>query len=135
MLDPRRKAVPTVRIGDVTARTGIPQRMLRYYEEQGLVASRRAANGYREYDEDAVERAQRVRGLIQAGLSTRMVKVVLDLEADCRATQPPSCTRALAEELATELHALEDRLACLTKSRDAVALYLRRSAHADLLTT
>ena len=122
-----------MRIGEVTARTGIPQRMLRYYEEQGLLASERADNGYREYDDDAVERAQRVRGLIQAGLSTRMVKVVLDLEADCRATRPPSCTRALAEELAAELQALNDRLACLTKSRDAVALYLGRSAHADLL--
>lgn len=122
-----------MRIGEVTARTGIPQRMLRYYEEQGLLASERADNGYREYDDNAVERAQRVRGLIQAGLSTRMVKVVLDLEADCRATQPPSCTRALAEELAAELQALDDRLACLSKSRDAVALYLGRSAHADLL--
>ena len=122
-----------MRIGEVTARTGIPQRMLRYYEEQGLLASERADNGYREYDDNAVERAQRVRGLIQAGLSTRMVKVVLDLEADCRATQPPSCTRALAEELAAELQALDDRLACLTKSRDAVALYLGRSVHADLL--
>lgn len=122
-----------MRIGEVTARTGIPQRMLRYYEEQGLLAAERADNGYREYDDDAVERAQRVRGLIQAGLSTRMVKVVLDLEADCRAAQPPSCTRALAEELAAELQALDDRLACLTKSHDAVALYLGRSAHADLL--
>jgi len=122
-----------MRIGEVTARTGIPPRMLRYYEEQGLLTSERADNGYREYDDDAVERAQRVRGLIQAGLSTRMVKVVLDLEADCRAAQPPSCTRALAEELAAELQALDDRLACLTKSRDAVALYLGRSAHADLL--
>jgi DNA-binding transcriptional MerR regulator len=123
-----------MRIGEVTARTGIPQRMLRYYEEQGLLSSERADNGYREYDHDAVERAQRVRGLIQAGLSTRMVKVVLDLEADCRATQPPSCTRGLAEELAAELHALDDRLACLAKSRDAVALYLSRSPHADLLS-
>jgi DNA-binding transcriptional MerR regulator len=122
-----------MKIGEVTARTGIPQRMLRYYEEQGLLASERAGNGYREYDDDAVERAQRVRGLVQAGLSTRMVKVVLDLEADCRATQPPSCTRALAEELAAELQALDDRLACLTKSRDAVAMYLGRSPHADLL--
>ena len=43
-----------MRIGEVTARTGIPQRMLRYYEEQGLLASERADNGYREYDDDAV---------------------------------------------------------------------------------
>ncbi|MEU2204668.1 hypothetical protein AB0P19_10290 [Microbacterium oleivorans] len=79
-------------------------------------------------DEPPVEPRRQTREL-----STRMVKVVLDLEADCRAIRPPSCTRALAEELAAELQALDDRLACLTKSRDAVALYLGRSAHADLL--
>lgn len=122
-----------MRIGDVSHRTGIPARMLRYYEEQGLLSSSRADNGYREYADADVERAVRVRGLIQAGLSTRMVGVVLDLEADCRASQPPSCTRALAEELAQELAVLNDRLACLTKSRDAVAAYLGGTAHADLL--
>ncbi|MEW1835674.1 MerR family DNA-binding transcriptional regulator [Microbacterium sp. NPDC079995] len=37
-----------MKIGEVTARTGIPQRMLRYYEEQGLLTSARAGNGYRE---------------------------------------------------------------------------------------
>lgn len=122
-----------MKIGDVAERTGIPPRMLRYYEQQGLLSSTRADNGYRSYVEDDVERAARVRGLIQAGLSTRMVKIVLDLEAECRATQPPTCTRALAVELADELHALDDRLACLTKSRDAVAAYLGGTAHADLL--
>lgn len=122
-----------MKIGEVSERTGIPARMLRYYEQQGLLSSSRADNGYRSYDESDVERAARVRGLIQAGLSTRMVKVVLDLEAECRATQPPSCTRALAIELADELRALDDRLACLSKSRDAVATYLGGTVHADLL--
>lgn len=67
------------RSGSVASVDAGPQRILRYYEEQGLLASERADNGYREYDDDAVERAQRVRGLIQAGLSTRMVKVALSL--------------------------------------------------------
>lgn len=123
-----------MRIGDVSARTGIPTRMLRYYEQQGLLSSQRADNGYREYSEDDVARAAQVRGLIQAGLTTRMAKVVLDLEADCRREQPPSCTRGLAEELVDELRTLEERIACLTRSRDAVAEYLSRTAHADLLT-
>lgn len=122
-----------MKIGELSERTGIPTRMLRYYEQQGLLESERSANGYRSYAESDVEQATRVRGLIQSGLTTRMTRVVLDLERQCRLDMAPSCSRPLAEELAEELEALESRIACLEKSRDAVALYLERSQHGDLL--
>lgn len=122
-----------MKIGELSERTGVPTRMLRYYEQQGLLESERSANGYRSYDESDVERAIRVRGLIQSGLTTRMTHVVLDLERQCRLDLAPSCSRPLAEELAEELEALESRIACLEKSRDAVALYLERSQHGDLV--
>ncbi len=122
-----------MRIGELSERTGIPTRMLRYYEQQELLSSHRSANGYRAYDEADVERARRVRGLIQAGLSTRMAKVVLDIERQCELAAPPECSLALAEELASELSALEERLACLTKSRDAVARFLELTRHGDLI--
>jgi DNA-binding transcriptional MerR regulator len=115
-----------MKIGELSRRTGIPTRMLRYYEQQGLIDAPRAHNGYRDYDDAAVEHAQRVRGLVQAGLSTRMTKVVLDIEQQCVDGLPRECSRELADELATELDALDARLACLTRSRDAVAEYLRR---------
>ncbi len=122
-----------MKIGDLSERTGIPTRMLRYYEQQGLIEADRTPNGYRSYDDSDVERATRVRGLIQAGLSTRMARVVLDIERQCELATPPECTRALAEELAEELVTLEDRVACLTKSRDAVAQYLERTRNGDLI--
>lgn len=122
-----------MKIGELSERTGIPTRMLRYYEQQGLLSSDRSANGYRAYDETDVERAVRVRGLVQAGLSTRMAKVVLDIERQCELAAPPECSQPLAEELASELAVLEDRLACLTKSRDAVARYLELTRHGDLV--
>lgn len=122
-----------MKIGELSERTGIPARMLRYYEEQGLLSSERSANGYRSYDESDIERAQRVRGLVQSGLSTRMAKIVLDVERQCELGGAPECSLALAEELATELVAVEERLACLTKSRDAVARYLELTRHGDLV--
>ncbi|MGB4779744.1 MerR family transcriptional regulator [Microbacterium sp.] len=117
-----------MRIGELSTRTGIPTRMLRYYEQQGLIDAPRAGNGYRDYDDDAVERAERVRGLVQAGLSTRMTRVVLDIEQQTTEGLPRECSRELAAELATELAALEARLACLSRSRDAVAEFLRRAS-------
>ncbi|GAB2612718.1 MerR family transcriptional regulator [Pseudactinotalea suaedae] len=119
-----------MRIGDVAQRTGIPARMLRYYEQQGLLESERLPNGYRSYDESQIARAVRVRGLIQAGLSARMARLILDTEEHAGA---PECSLALAQQLREELAGIEERLSCLTKSRDAVVSYLERSQHSALL--
>jgi DNA-binding transcriptional MerR regulator len=122
-----------MKIGELSERTGIPTRMLRYYEQQGLIEADRTPNGYRSYDDAEIDRAMRVRGLIQSGLSTRMARVVLDIERQCEIASPPTCTRALAEQLADELVVLEERVACLTKSRDAVARYLELTRNGDLI--
>ena len=122
-----------MKIGELSARTGIPTRMLRYYEEQGLLASERSANGYRSYDEADVERAARARGLVQSGLTTRLAKVVLDVESACSDGTPPQCSRELAQMLAEELAALNERLACLTRSRDSVARFLALTRNDDLV--
>ncbi|KAA9156520.1 MerR family DNA-binding transcriptional regulator [Microbacterium lushaniae] len=122
-----------MRIGELSRRTGIPTRMLRYYEEQGLLTSHRTANGYRAYAETAVVEAERVRGLISAGLTTRMTRLVLDIERWEDTPAPAECTRGLAEELAGELAAIEGRISCLTRSRDALTRYLRRTRHGDLV--
>ncbi|WP_439901159.1 MerR family transcriptional regulator [Microbacterium azadirachtae] len=122
-----------MRISEAAAAIGTPARMLRYYEQQGLLRSSRAANGYRNYSDEQVEHARHVRALVEAGLSTRMIKIVLDLEGSDLAPQARSCSRALAEELARELHIVQDRIACLEKSRAAVVGYLRSTDHADLV--
>jgi DNA-binding transcriptional MerR regulator len=119
-----------MRIGDVSQRTGIPTRMLRYYEQQGLLESERLPNGYRSYDECQVARAVRVRGLIQSGLSARMTRMILDVEEQ---SAKPECSLALAQQLAEELAGIEERLSCLTKSRDAVVDYLTRTQHGSLV--
>ncbi|MGZ5116715.1 MAG: MerR family transcriptional regulator [Burkholderiales bacterium] len=50
-------------------RTGTSRRLLRYYEEQGLIISSRFPNGYRDYDEYFVDRVIQIRGLLDAGLA------------------------------------------------------------------
>lgn len=65
-----------MRISQISERTGIPARLLRYYEEQGLLAPARNASGYRDYDDRDVEVARRVRLLLDAGLSTATIRTV-----------------------------------------------------------
>ncbi|WP_344013572.1 MerR family DNA-binding transcriptional regulator [Nocardiopsis exhalans] len=43
-----------MRIGELSRRTGASVRLLRYYEEQGLIGSTRSASGQRHFTEDAV---------------------------------------------------------------------------------
>ncbi|WP_262848014.1 MerR family transcriptional regulator [Mumia quercus] len=121
-----------MRVGQLAEATGVAARMLRYYEEQGLLTSHREPNGYRTYDDAAVERVRTVRSLIASGLPTRLVRIVLDVEALADDERSPACSRAFAEMLHAERAALDDKIACLTKSRDTVTHYLERTRHGDL---
>ncbi|WP_370619933.1 MerR family transcriptional regulator [Mumia qirimensis] len=122
-----------MRVGELADRTGVAPRMLRYYEEQGLLAASRQDNGYRSYEESDVERVRTIRSLIASGLPTRLVRVVLDIEALADDQRSPSCSQTFAEMLYGELVSLDDKIACLTKSRDTVRHYLERTEHSALL--
>lgn len=122
-----------MKIGEVARRTGVAARLVRYYEEQGLLVADRAANGYRTYTDDDVERVSRVAGMVRAGIPTRLIKVLLDME-DASAAEAPTCPRTVAELLATELVGIEDKIACLSRSRDTIRDVLTRTEHAALLS-
>ena len=61
-----------MKIGELATRAGVSPRLVRYYEQQELLAPTRQSNGYRAYDEEHVARVTRIAGLVQAGLPTRM---------------------------------------------------------------
>ncbi|TDC85814.1 MerR family transcriptional regulator [Micromonospora sp. KC606] len=56
-----------MRIGELAQRTGTSTRTLRYYEEHGLIRSRRAANGYRAFDESELRVVHEIRSLLAVG--------------------------------------------------------------------
>ena len=71
-----------MRIGELAARSGVAVRMLRHYEQKGLLAPRRAANGYRDYDERDVEQAVLVSSMVRSGLPTRLIVPLLRQKCD-----------------------------------------------------
>lgn len=121
-----------MKIGEVAERTQVAPRLIRYYEQQGLLHADRADNGYRTYTDQHVERVTRIAGLVQAGIPTRLVKVLLDAE-DAAARDEPTCPAEVAEQLAAELGPLESRISCLTRSRDTIRTFLERTRHEALL--
>jgi DNA-binding transcriptional MerR regulator len=121
-----------MRIGELSRRTGVPTRLLRYYEEQGLIASERSANGYREYAEDDVATVQQIRGLIGAGMTTRLIRMLRDMEGVRGTATAAQCTRTVAAEVAEELAGVEDRIRCLSRSRDTLRSWLAAAGFEEL---
>jgi DNA-binding transcriptional MerR regulator len=126
-----------VRIGELAERTGVSTRLLRYYEEQGLIAPERSGNTYRSYAESDVPVVERIALLIRSGVPTRLIRALLDLErAEATLSAEAvaeACPRGVAELFASELHDLDARIACLTRSRDTIRGFLQRTEHAALL--
>ncbi|MER7278537.1 MerR family transcriptional regulator [Dactylosporangium sp. NPDC000244] len=115
-----------MRIGELSARTGTPARLLRYYEEQGLLAPERRANGYRDYGEHLVDRVQQIRGLLESGLPTRLIKNVLPcLDNPCDITMSDAGPEVV-DLLRHERDRMDARIACLSRNRDAIDAYLAK---------
>ncbi|MDH2429218.1 MerR family transcriptional regulator [Sphaerisporangium sp. TRM90804] len=67
-----------MRIGELARRAGVSTRALRYYEQQGLLASRRTSNGYREYDEFDVKLVAEIRSLLTVGFTLEDARPFVD---------------------------------------------------------
>ena len=111
-------------IGELSDRTGTSRRLLRYYEEQQLIVSARSPNGYREYDERFVGRVMQIRGLLDAGLPTRIIKQILPCLDKPRTIHFPDATPEMLATLTIERDRMAERINCLIRSRDSVAEYL-----------
>ncbi len=66
-----------MRIGELSERTGVSPRSLRYYEEQGLLTSSRSGAGQRHYSDAQIERVSLIQQLFEAGMSSRVIATVL----------------------------------------------------------
>jgi DNA-binding transcriptional MerR regulator len=101
-----------VRIGELSGRTGVPARLLRYYEEQDLLRPERDGNGYRSYS------------ALEAGLTTEIIHRILPF-LDCGIHLPAQCLTAdTARLLEDEAERLGQRIDCLSRNRDALLRYL-----------
>ncbi|MEQ7125990.1 MerR family transcriptional regulator [Actinopolymorpha sp. B11F2] len=113
-----------MRIGELSDRTGTSRRLLRYYEEQRLIVARRSPNGYRDYDEYNVDRVLQIRGLLDAGLPTRIIKQILPCLDKPRVIYFSDATPEMIATLEHERDRMTQRITCLTRNRDAIADYI-----------
>ena len=119
-----------MRIGELARRAGVAPRLLRYYEEQGLLSPHRTAAGYREYTEADLDVVHHVRTLLAAGLSTATIADLLP----CMGADGPRLV-ASCPELLDDLHRERDRLTAmideLAAARDGLDAVIAGAVPAD----
>ncbi|GGM05388.1 MerR family transcriptional regulator [Dactylosporangium sucinum] len=100
-----------MRIGELSARTGVSVRSIRYYEQQGLLVSARTGSGQRVFAEAAVERVRLIQRLFDAGLSSRRMYELLPCMTD-----PDSRTSWLTDRLREERERMVAEMAALART-------------------
>ncbi|WP_207840034.1 MerR family transcriptional regulator [Williamsia soli] len=113
-----------MRIGELAKMTGVAPRMLRYYEEQGLITPRRLDNGYRVYDDYLIDRVKKIRGLIDSGIPTRIVADILPCLGKPQTIVVQNADPELHAILAEERDRMNEKIHFLIHNRDAITGYL-----------
>jgi len=104
-----------VRISEVSRRTGVSIRSLRYYEQKRLLCARRLENGYRDLDEEAVERVQTIQVYLGLGLNTEQIEEILNCTGISPLPQPlPDCEEVLLTLYQDKLRDVEHQIVVLT---------------------
>ncbi|QKG24009.1 MerR family transcriptional regulator [Actinomadura verrucosospora] len=106
-----------MRIGELASETGVGVRLLRYYEEQGLLASERTSGGHRSYAADAPAAVARIRALLAAGLPTRVIRELMP----CFAGDGTELQACVLDHLRTQLDGLDARIADLQRARTSLS--------------
>ncbi len=110
-----------MRIGELARRTGVSERSLRYYEQQGLLAADRTPGGQRDYPDRAVDRVIRIQELFAAGLHSAKIARLLPCMRDADGGPSAIATPALVTELAAERDRIDRMMTELANSRDVLS--------------
>lgn len=107
-------------IGQAAAASGISRKMLRYYEDIGLLPPvRRSDSGYRYYSEDDIQRLQFIRRARDMGFSLERIGKLLEFWQDEK--RHSADVKALAEQYVAEL---EENIRQMQAMRDELLAWI-----------
>ncbi|HEY7487775.1 MAG TPA: MerR family transcriptional regulator [Streptosporangiaceae bacterium] len=106
-----------MRIGELARRTGVSERSLRYYEQQGLLTADRTPGGQRDFPERAVDRVIRIQELFAAGLHSKKIARLLPCMRDADGGPSEIATAQLVDDLAAERDRIDRMITELVNSR------------------
>lgn len=109
-------SMPSLTIGAVAKRAGVPIDTIRYYEREGLLPEPlRRASGYRSYNETAVSRLRFIRRAKDLGFTLEEIRDLLALSADRHRG-----VKAVRQRAEQRLANIDARIAELTRIRQGL---------------
>lgn len=108
-----------MKIGELSTRSGVPVRTIRFYEEETILAPpARTSAGYRDYDESEVDRLNWVGQAQRAGLTLAEIRSVLELRNEgqlpcTHTTRLLKAKRSDIELRITELRSLKSEISAM----------------------
>lgn len=113
-------------IGEAAARSGVPAKTIRYYEDIALIVSAdRAANGYRAYSQEDVHTLRFIAGARSLGFTVAQCRDLLALYRDRERSSAD--VKAIA---ATHVAEIDEKIEGLRAMRAALSTLMRK-CHGD----
>jgi MerR family copper efflux transcriptional regulator len=115
-----------MRVGELSASTGVSVRSIRHYERAGLLDATRRANGYREFDAASVDRVRLIRDLIETAFTIEEIGSL----AACLYTPEtsPGCCERTVSMYRAKISRIDQQVSTLLGLRDRIE---RRVASLD----
>ncbi|AZQ53680.1 MerR family transcriptional regulator [Burkholderia cenocepacia] len=118
-------AQPPLTIGKLAQLTGASVRSIRHYDEHGLLASVRAANGYRLFADNAVTQVKQIQRMIATGFTLDDIRGFPDCMLLIDGAR--SCDQ-ITDVQRERLEAIDRQIADLEKRRARLVKMLREGA-------
>lgn len=112
-------------IGEVSERSGLPPKTIRYYEDIKLVRPMRSDNGYRSFRESDIHKLAFLGRARALGFSIEDCRTLMDLYED--ETRESAQVKALAKE---HLSQIDNKISQLKSMRETLS-HLIQSCHGD----
>jgi MerR family redox-sensitive transcriptional activator SoxR len=110
MVNATARQLPDLTVGELSRRSGVPASALRFYEDEGLIRSRRTAGNQRRYCRDALRRVTFIRMSQRVGMPLSTIREVLALLPDDRTPNRADwarISRCWQEDLNTRIRQME----------------------------
>lgn len=106
----------TISIGELSARTGVSVRALRYYEQHDLLPAVRTSTRHRRFHPDTTETVRRIRMFLDAGLPLVVVSQVIA----CFIDDGARLHACVADYLRDHMDMVRERIEELDRQRDTI---------------
>jgi DNA-binding transcriptional MerR regulator len=106
-----------MKVGELSAQTGVSIRSLRYYEEKGLLAPERTSAGHRVYSVGDEARVLQIQELLGAGFCSSVIRELLPTLSDPNRRDEvlTASLKAARARLESEKQAIDAEMAALEK--------------------